>query len=304
MIYKKRNVSHNYAVLKMLTERGIFTGEDYEQLNRQLKGLEGERDFDQWTEKLPEDFLVLNDLYLRPLYEVSQQIDSVIIYGDCLYLYEIKNYSGRYIYSDQLLTSCVGRYQIPNPVLQLRQKEQTLWAVLENLDLRMRIESYVVFINPHFFLYELPMSPPIIFLGMIEEHLKKMSTQQGREKNWRQRNIYLAEHLASVHQDDLFYENFIPEVEMSELRRGLHCPNCFSLDLHILHKSVICEKCEKSYDKIQVVEKNISVLSYAFYREKLTVHTLQELLDYQVSRATVYKALSGRRRNNKFYHKG
>ncbi|OIJ19134.1 hypothetical protein BKP45_14285 [Anaerobacillus alkalidiazotrophicus] len=62
MVIKPRHESRELIILKFLNARKNLTINERNYYNHLVKGFKGEQIFDQWLEKLPNDWLVLNDL--------------------------------------------------------------------------------------------------------------------------------------------------------------------------------------------------------------------------------------------------
>ena len=80
------------------------------------KGYEGEVMFDSLTEKLQCECLILNDLLLK-INNTTFQIDTLII-SDTIYLFEVKNFEGDYVYeSDKIIQETqIRNDEPPSPI--------------------------------------------------------------------------------------------------------------------------------------------------------------------------------------------
>ncbi|PWW27956.1 nuclease-like protein [Cytobacillus oceanisediminis] len=112
------------------------------------KGFTGEKQFDMLLQSMPDESIILNDLLLEYSNTIFQ-IDSLLITGDCIYVFEIKNYEGDfYINHDKWCTT--SKSEIKNPLLQLQRSESLLRRLLLDLGFNAPIKSYLIFINPEF----------------------------------------------------------------------------------------------------------------------------------------------------------
>ncbi len=107
MLFKERKTSLEYALLKSLSSRMKLHEKDLQYLRNLEKGDEGERYFDSLTGALTCDFFVLNDLRLS-CNNATFQIDALMITGETIYLFEVKNYKGDFYYErDRIFTKII-----------------------------------------------------------------------------------------------------------------------------------------------------------------------------------------------------
>ncbi|WP_338450376.1 nuclease-related domain-containing protein [Niallia oryzisoli] len=129
--------------------------------------------FDQLTERLQCNCLILNDLLLKHN-NTSFQIDSLIITPHSIYYYEVKNFEGDYFYdSDKLYFK--PKAEVNNPLTQLSRAESLFQQILLKLGFNLPIDTTVVFINPEFSLYQAPLNKPIILPTQINRHMNKLN---------------------------------------------------------------------------------------------------------------------------------
>lgn len=76
-------------IYQVFSSRMHLTSDDYYYYLNLLKGFEGEGRFDEFTEKLKEFCLILNDLQLE-IRRSSFKIDALLILFDRIILFEIK----------------------------------------------------------------------------------------------------------------------------------------------------------------------------------------------------------------------
>ncbi|WP_169823165.1 nuclease-related domain-containing protein [Anaerobacillus alkalilacustris] len=166
MVMKPRHESRELTILKFLNARKNLTINERNYYNLLVKGFKGEQIFDQSLEKLPYDWLVLNDLNFL-INNTNIQIDSLIISP-------VKNYEGNYyIESDRWYS--MPKSEIKNPLLQLKRTETQLRRLLEDLRINLSVEAYVVFVNPEFHLYQAPIDEPIIFPTQLNRFFNKLN---------------------------------------------------------------------------------------------------------------------------------
>ncbi|WP_332249037.1 nuclease-related domain-containing protein [Bacillus sp. J33] len=116
MHYKFRNKAAELLLLKSLRTRMSLSDKEEQHYLNLKKGYEGEILFDLWTNKLESDCYILNDLLLK-LNNTLFQIDSLVIFSECIYIFEVKNYEGDYFYESDRFYKKPKR-EITNPLNQ------------------------------------------------------------------------------------------------------------------------------------------------------------------------------------------
>lgn len=114
------------------------------------KGDYGERIIAQELKRLPQEYLVLNDLLLQTP-NGTTQIDHVIISAYGIFVLETKNYQGK-IYgfrdAEYWTQNIYGKkYQLYNPLRQNQSHVRTIRNLLGNVVPDLFIESVVVFVG-------------------------------------------------------------------------------------------------------------------------------------------------------------
>ena len=172
LTYKKRTEPEKLVILSLLNTRMELSEKDVQEYASLKKGFEGEVMFDELTEKLQCDCFILNDLLFK-FNNTLFQIDSMIIFSDKIYFYEVKNFEGDHFYeSDRLYKT--PNYEYNNPLHQINRSESLLRQMLQNIGYPFPLEANVVFINPEFTMYQAPLKKPFIYPTQVKSYLKKL----------------------------------------------------------------------------------------------------------------------------------
>lgn len=238
--YKVRTESNELKILKSLNNRMKLSKNDKQYFLNLKKGFEGELLFDSYLEKLQCNCLILNDLLFK-FNKNTFQIDSLIVTSDLIYLFEIKNYEGDFLYksaSEQIIPKS-REIEVQNPLFQLNRAESLLRQLLQSIGFRNPINSSVVFVNPTFTLYQAPVNKPFIFPTQITRHLKQIESKPSRITS--NEKLY-ADHLISLHQPESQYSQ-IPTYEYEHLQKGITCEVCHSFLVFIEGQNCVCRNC-------------------------------------------------------------
>ncbi|WP_369384458.1 nuclease-related domain-containing protein [Halalkalibacter wakoensis] len=215
------------------------------------KGFDGEKAFDSLTETLRCECLILNDLLLKQNNTLFQ-IDSLIITEEWVYLFEVKNYEGDYLYDSERFYKTPNS-EITNPFNQLIRCESLLRRLFQNIGSNLPIHASVVFINPEFTLYQAPLNFPFIFPTQISKQLTKLSTTPSKLSA---QHKMLADKLVSMHITDPPF-NQLPNYDYSKLQKGITCAKCASFSVFIEGRKCVCKKCRYEEPSSAAILRNV-----------------------------------------------
>ncbi|WP_404329687.1 nuclease-related domain-containing protein [Mesobacillus maritimus] len=270
MPYKSRTETKELQALKYLNTRMNLSVKDKQHYLNLKKGFEGEVMFDLLTETLQCECLILNDL----LFKVNNtlfQIDSLIICSETLYLFEVKNYDGDYLYeSDKFYTK--NNTEIINPLHQLGRNEALLRQLLDKLGCRLPINSSVVFISPEFTLYQAPIDKPIIFPTQINRYLKTLNNTPSKINT---KHRMLADKLISLHLVDSPYTQ-LPTYKYQQLRKGISCVKCDSLSISVEGTKCFCKECGEEELITYSVMRSVREIKLLFPDQKITTNIVHD----------------------------
>lgn len=224
--------------------------------------------FDNLTEKLQCECLILNDLLLE-VNSTIFQIDSLIILQGKIHMYEVKNYEGEYFYEKDKLYK-IPKYEIINPLDQLSRSESLLRQLLHSHGFNLQIQSSVVFINPGFTLLQAPLNKAIILPTQVKSYLNNLNTVPSKLTN---KHKQLANLLLSLHITESRY-NQIPSYDYEQLQKGMICPKCHSFSASIGKVKYICKKCQYEELLDVAVLRSIKEFKILFPNKKITTNII------------------------------
>ncbi|WML58086.1 nuclease-related domain-containing protein [Neobacillus sp. PS2-9] len=155
-VLKPRTESKELLVWRNLHARSELTSDEKYYYRTLEKGYEGELMFDKLTKGLQCDVYILNGL----LFEINNsyfQIDTLLIAPQKIYVYDVKNSEGDYLYEAEKFRRLQGGNDIKNPLHQLERCETLLRQFLKNSAI-----SYLLIVT----LSSLTLSSPYIKLPM------------------------------------------------------------------------------------------------------------------------------------------
>ncbi|QCJ43584.1 NERD domain-containing protein [Bacillus sp. S3] len=245
MFLNSRMESKELLRLRSLNTRMILAPNDKKYYFNLEKGFEGEKEFDQLTQKLQNDFFIINDLRLE--FNNSEfQFDTLIIAQETIYPFEVKNHEGDYYYESGNFYSLLTKDEVKNPLDQLKRSKSLFCPLLKKMGITAPVEGFVTFVNPVFTLYQAPINAPIIYPTQLKSLMNKLEQIPSKLNVHHKR---LADQLISMHLYESRYTR-IPSYRYEQLKKGVICPICFSFMMSFGDKKLVCKKClfEESVD--------------------------------------------------------
>ncbi|MDM5226832.1 nuclease-related domain-containing protein [Cytobacillus sp. NJ13] len=285
MILKPRNETEELNLLRCLNRKMRLHSKDYSHFLNLEKGLTGEKLFDERLGELPDEWIIINDLLLEYRNTIFQ-IDSLLITGDCVYIFEVKNYDGDY-YIEQDRWYTASNNEVKNPLLQLQRSESLLRRLLQELGCKSPLKALLIFINPEFHLYHSTINFPAIFPAQINRFMDKlkMKSQPPNKIHFK-----LAETLMSLHLEKTSFDRR-PEYTYEGLEKGISCLSCKTFLAPLNKLNMICPKCGIIEDITHAVTRSVDEYKLLFPEQKITTASIQEWCKTIHSKKTIRRAL-------------
>ncbi|GEK88770.1 Nuclease-related domain-containing protein [Alkalibacterium putridalgicola] len=283
----KRKKSDQLKILESLNSRTHLAHAQQQYMINLQKGFEGEALFDKLIQNyLGTDRECLQDRLIT--YNGSTaQIDALILIGNTLNLYEVKNYEGEHQQLSGHFRRLKGQEFIC-PSIQLNRTEKVLRQILSQWTETFEVHSYVIFVNPAFTLYDAKISDPFILPTQIRKHfekLKKNQTQSSKEC------IRLINKLQSESRSGEKYRGTPQNYAYEDLRKGLICSNCHSFNLKLTQRQAICRDCGEQRKNDRLLLSHIDELTLLFPETKLTTALVYDWIDGKLIKRRIGRLL-------------
>jgi len=270
-LYKKRKKPPELALLKSLNSRMELSDEMKLRDYNHKKGWEGERRFDDYLRNLAQNSIILNDLLLQSN-QTTFQIDSLLIEGEALHLYEIKNYEGDFYYENDRFYKKNNKVEINNPITQLKRTDSLLRQLIHQLGYSIPIVPHVVFVNPKFTLYQAPLHLPIIYPTQLNRYVKSLEMNRTQVKK---QHTTLAEKLIALHMNESSYRR-ISSYTYDELKKGILCDKCNSLIISAERSMIKCDACGYTESLDKAVLRSVEEFKLLFPERKITTKEIYD----------------------------
>ncbi|WP_084309336.1 nuclease-related domain-containing protein [Alkalihalobacterium bogoriense] len=249
------------------------------------KGLAGEKLFDSITEGILCDCLILNDLLFKHN-NTTFQIDSLIVFQDCIYMFEVKNFEGDYFYESERFYK-TSNSEVNNPLNQLMRSESLFRQLLQSLRVTIPLHAYVVFINPDFTLYQAPLNKPFLFPTQLNRFIKKLNMVPSKLNK---KHKILADQLISLHIQDFSFSS-LPSYEYDQLRKGIPCPKCKSFATTSVGRLSVCNACRFEETFEAAVMRNVHEFKLLFPTKKITTNIIHDWCNLVNSKKRINRIL-------------
>ncbi|SDI46737.1 nuclease-related domain-containing protein [Natribacillus halophilus] len=286
MFLKPRDVPLELQMLRYLNVRMRLPPKDKQHYHNLEKGYEGEVIFDSRLVDLTSECLILPDLLLEQNRNIFQ-IDTSIIFQENIHLFEIKNFEGDFdIQADEWST--ISGEIIKNPLHQLKRNESLLKQLLyKNLKIPFPVQPHLVFVNPHFTLYNASPEMPIIFPSQIDRFIKKLN---GHFSKVTQKNHQLGKQLATRHRTDSPFTR-MPPYNYAQLQKGIVCAHCASWMI-AGDRKMRCNRCGRIEDNETAIMRHVAEFKTLFPEHKITTNTIRDWCGNTVSAKKVQRVLA------------
>ncbi|WP_414049300.1 nuclease-related domain-containing protein [Macrococcus animalis] len=217
MIMKTFEPTEYQAYLLDVENRIILDDLDTMNLKRFHQGYDGEFLFYDMIKDI-EGCIVLWDISLET--PGRAQFDFIVITDDCIFHFDVKNFSGKYTYKDGNFISS-KQYVSSDVIPRLKWGHQVMRQFLAQSGIDFSYYSKVVFINETFQLKGFEASELVLFakdVDKVRDYLssKKLITQE---------MIDLGNELLYHHNPNNYFER-IHYYSVEEMRKGVRCIKC------------------------------------------------------------------------------
>jgi hypothetical protein len=263
-----------------------LSAEDKLQYYNLSKGFEGELLFDQLTDNLKSENLMIRDLLLKTNNSLFQ-IDTTMIFQKTLYLLDVKNFEGEYYFRDDGFFKIDKKHPLKDPLAQLKRAEVLFRQFIQKFGFNLTVESYLVFINPEFTLYQDSPNRQIILPTQVNQFIKKLNEISSNLTDVQNK---LGEQLISAHITDCPYSQ-VPVYKYSTLKKGFDCHNCHSFSIYIGKTKLTCNDCGYVEKIATAVLRSVEEIRLLFPELRTTTRLVEDWCNYELSKKQIRRIL-------------
>lgn len=290
-----RKIPLKLKQLQILTRRTILGEPEEKERIKLQRGYSGELDFDKLLGAVLRglDTYHLKDFRFKidsgattmkvasGLSEV--QIDNVLVAGDRVYTFEVKNFGFDLVYGAKSWYFTGGQ-EYKNLSMQVNRQRTSLDFLLRDGGFNYDITSHLVFVNPQQTIYNMPNLENLLVPSNTHRRLSSIAVANQYDQST------LASYLDSRRLAKSMYD--LPaNVCFEELRSGVFCYRCDSVaELERVNRfSYCCSSCKTTYKTLKIVECLIDELRTLNDGWKVTPVMISTLSGGAVSTSVVNK---------------
>ncbi len=271
---RKRTNLHEQLEYKQVRKFGNV--EDQKKLESLRLGFTGELFFDSLVDEEIPGVVHLKD-YRFCVENNEYQIDNILLTGDNLFLFEVKNFSFDLKYTPDTWKFMNGKDWI-DPLTQVDQQRNKFNQLLLPTNYQLPIYSNLVFINPSQTIYNLTEHPKVHTFSNIRKRLNIIHKENA--VNHSQLLKYLEDNrvIHSKYKQDI-------EIEIDKMKKGIVCSECFSFLHRTSQKRFICLGCNRKFTGKESAKEVIREVKILNSHLKLNSYQLSALTGGQLSSA-------------------
>ncbi len=240
----------HHLQLLILRKRLGLEGDEQKQLEKYELGFKGEVVFDG----LLEPYVLKKNVYHIPNFTFHMgtekkeiQIDNIVVAGDCLYIFEVKNYQfDLHMGEDNQLAFDNGE-SYKQLSSQMNYEYEGLRQLMRGYRYEFKIYPYAVFINPYQTIYGLRKDSNIL----VHSNVRKFLSQNMVENQFVNDEVrqYILKHFSAVSKHDKDYT-----ISVDKMRPGVFCHDCWDPLDRVTRYNYRCRGCGRDYSCSEAIE--------------------------------------------------
>ncbi|MCD2136541.1 nuclease-related domain-containing protein [Salinicoccus halitifaciens] len=286
-----REKSLKHAQLEILNRRTVLSARDRKDLLKYRLGYTGELQFDGIVEDLGVPVVHLKDYRFRLDAAADDrktaagpsevQIDNIIIAGDQIYTFEIKNYQYDIEYTADRSWRFVGGKEIVNPLNQVDNHRNVLTEMMREFNMHFNMTNNIVFIHPEQTIYNFPNHQNLYIRNNLKKRLKYVLQPNQYDYSRFIEMLDSRRVVKSAYDADA-------NVTFEELSGGVFCPDCEHVPLQRVHRDKFaCGTCQAEFWQYEVVQQLIAELRILNASWQLNSEMISKYSNKLISSSTV-----------------
>lgn len=226
-------------ILEAIEGRVLLSDEQKRYLWNMQSGYRGECEFFSLMETLTCPHILLRDLYFEPKFSGAIQIDFLLLVGNTVIIYEVKNYTGVWQHTEDVYRQ--SGVERANPTIQVARTRNSFKALLREIKHeQVNVDAVVFHIGSTFTLLGAPENRNVILPTQIADHLTKLNHYQYTVS---QSLINLASDLESRALPAPPFMKMVPEYAFESMRKGIRCCECRVFIERASQRRYHCQSC-------------------------------------------------------------
>lgn len=281
----------SYEFLKAAYNRELLQSEqEMNQYRRAKAGAEGEEQFLKILQKYGrEHWMVIQNTWFKDFSDF--ECDFIVVTRCCVYVFEVKNYYGKFVYNNGQCTSR-GIPITYNPINQASNATIHLRNLTHKLSNELAVRGTLVFIGDH---NQIEIQDTIDYIDILEcndiyEYIQEMIRA---ENQWQSPSIAidaLIQHYQKYMTEHPYPPTPFKKTTLNNMKRGLYCANCKSYEVSNSGYYVTCA-CGFYEPKEEAIVRAACEYGVLTYGCNFGVNDIYSYLNGQISLNYIRKVL-------------
>lgn len=277
----------NHQWLHILCARGGGSDKDVQNLKRLSAGYAGECEFDDW---------ILN--YGRPHWKIfkdiwidaggTTQIDTLIVTGEGIHVFDVKNYSGTLEYVEGKWFSG-GKRLGKDIFIQLKRSMEKVNLMHYRIGRPGGLYSSIVFINEH---NDVKIVDDVDIEVVMRNDIKRKIHNIADEERWNE-NLDIGKVASAIEKFIIpcpYKPRELDEAESGRVRSGICCEKCSGFDVAVHRYHVRCG-CGHAESKEKAVLRTICEYGVLRHERELKLEDVHQFLGGVISKIRLSEIL-------------
>jgi len=256
-----------------------------------------ESGMDHWT--------AIRNLWIK--YDNPYEYDIVLLTNHCVYIFEIKNYTGKFTYENGVCK--IRNNKMENDIIQqTRRNYLKMKRICHQFSPSIKIKGVLVFVGEK---NQVHIKSPIEDIEVLQltdlyEFINDMVTDENSNNATFYNTSLLISHLEKFEIAHPYLPEPLPESEIHNLRPGIRCARCNNFNLTITKHYVECD-CGLHEFREEAIVRTACEYGALTHNKNFTIGEILDFIDHQAAPSYVRKILSkhfSQTLNNRFtyYH--
>lgn len=272
--------------------RGLIQSrEDLYAFKRLDSGVKGEEKVVRLLKEYGKDhWKVLQNTWMD--YYGAFESDLILLTNHCCYIFEIKNYTGKFVYENGICT-INGRKISSNPIQQARRAFLNLQSICSEAPESIPIKGAIIFIgeNNQVHIHSDIEDIDVLQLTDLHEYIQVMIQEERDQTRNTLPSKKLIKHFEKYETANPFKPQPISPEKMTKSRVGIHCAKCHSYDITINRQYIIC-KCGLHEPREEAIIRTICEYGVLNFDRNFSIGEIMKFIDGQASYTYLQKVLS------------
>jgi len=227
---------------KITTRRGLTVSwKDRAKLKNLEAGLAGEEIAIGYFKRMGKHhWVAIQNLWMD--YDTGYETDLIIITNHCVYVFEIKNYIGKFSYNNGVCKIDDNKIK-SDCVFQARRSYLNMKSICNQIAPGIKVKGALVFIGED---NQVDIQTPVEDIEVLQltdfrEYIKEMLIDESEEDWLPVNNDTLIAQFEKHEIINPYLPEPITEDEMAKIKKGIYCAHCHTFDIKTEKNYIICD---------------------------------------------------------------